>query len=249
MKLTPIKTPVIRRGDNLWPIINRAFSDISEASVVVVTSKIISLCQRQTVLKVKDKYELVKQEADLYLDRSLSIYRMAIAIKNNTLAVNAGIDESNADGYFLLWPKDLQETTNEIWRRLRKKFRLNQLGVIVTDSHSLPLRWGIIGTSLCHCGFKALWDRRREKDLFGHLIKITQVNVAEALAASAVLVMGEVAEQTPLCLIEEAGMVQFQNRVPSPAELERLRLTPESDIYAPILTAAPWQKGGASKGK
>lgn len=247
MKLTPIKTPIIKKDDDLWQIIDRAFTSLPEASVVAVTSKIISLCQGQAVPKVGEKYDLVKKEADLYLDRDLSIHRMALAIKNNFLAVNAGIDESNADNHFLLWPKDLQETTNQIWERLKRKFRLSRLGVIVTDTHSFPLRLGVIGTCLTHCGMRALNDRRGEKDLFGREERVTQVNVVEGLAVAAVLVMGEVAEQTPLCLIQGAKMVQFQNRPPTEKELADLRLTMENDIYGPILSAVPWQKGGSGK--
>jgi F420-0:gamma-glutamyl ligase len=43
-----------------------------------------------------------------------------LTIKNSTLIVNAGIDESNAaingQACYVLWPEKIQETLNEVWQ-------------------------------------------------------------------------------------------------------------------------------------
>jgi F420-0:gamma-glutamyl ligase len=54
--------------------------------------------------------------------------------------------------------------------------------------------------------------------------------------------MGEGSEQTPLALIDEVPFVQFQERDPSRAELDQLRVAPEDDLYAPLLEHVPWQR-------
>ncbi|MFC1790259.1 coenzyme F420-0:L-glutamate ligase [Patescibacteria group bacterium] len=243
MKVTALKTPLVKKGDDLLKIISQSLEAVPEKSVLVVTSKIVTVCQGQMVSKIMPKHELVRKEADLYLDPKESIHGMMITVKGHTLAVNAGIDESNANGHFLLLPRNLQKTTNQIWQFLREQYGVKEVGVIVTDSRSFPLRWGVLGTCLSHCGFRALFDRRGEKDLFGREIKETLVNVAEALAVAGVFQMGEVAEQTPLALIKEIGSIKFQDREPSKQELQSLKLTLENDIYGPILTRASWQKG------
>ena len=165
-----------------------------------------------------------------------------LTIKNSTLAVNAGIDESNADGNYVLWPKAIQETTNKIWAFLRRHYQIKEIGVIVTDSKTIPLRWGVIGTAISHCGFKALHDYRGQKDLFGREIKMSQINIAEAIAVSAVLEMGEASERTPLCLVQDIKKIKFQNRTPTKKELKELKIPLEDDVYSPLLTAVNWIK-------
>jgi F420-0:gamma-glutamyl ligase len=68
--------------------------------------------------------------------------------------------------------------------------------------------------------------------------------VRDALAAAAVLVMGEGSEQTPLALIKDLPFIAFQDRDPSPEELAAAAIALEDDLYAPLLTRAPWQRGG-----
>ena len=73
---------------------------------------------------VIDKHDLVKSEADYYLPAHSSKYDLMLTIKDSVLAVNAGIDESNADNRYILWPENVQKVTNEIWEFLRKEYCL-----------------------------------------------------------------------------------------------------------------------------
>lgn len=246
MQITAYKTKKVRPSDDLYHILDESLPRLKEKSIVAVTSKIVSLCQNRVV---KDdghvsKKELTEQEADLIMDHPdhLAKFGFNITIKNQTLISSAGIDLSNSGGFFVLWPKNPQQTANQIWKFLIKKHHLKYLGVIITDSHTLPLRWGVIGTCLAHCGFLALNDYRGKSDLFGRKYQVTQVNLNEALAVSAVLTMGEGSEQTPLVLISDLPQVRFQNRPPTKKELTDLIINPEDDLYAPLLTAARWRK-------
>ncbi len=132
---------------------NQSSTHPLENSVLAVTSKIISYAQGRLVAKSEkaktdeqfarqEKQQLVIQEADEYLPSTYSKYNMMIAIKEHTLTVNAGIDESNASGKYVLWPEDLQASVNQIWQFVRQTYNLQNFGVIVTDSHTFPLRWG-----------------------------------------------------------------------------------------------------------
>lgn len=247
MKVKAIKTDIVREDDSLDEVIRKAIPSFPEKGVLVVTSKIISYCQGRLVEKdkcegKKQKHQLVKQEADVYLPSNYSNYDLMIAIKNNTLTVNAGVDESNADGKYVLWPRNLQKETNHIWSFLRKEYGVKEAGVIITDSRTWPLRWGVVGTCLAHCGFKQLVDFRGATDLFGREINMVQVNVAEALAAAATLEMGEVAEQTPLGIIVDINQIEFQSRAPSSEELKSLKIEVENDVYGPFLTSVEWEQ-------
>lgn len=246
MKITGIHTPLVKEGDDLEKIIAESVSQIPERSVLAVTSKIISYAQERLVAKdssdPQQKQELVQAEADQYLPSTYSQYGMTLSIKNHTLTVNAGVDESNANGKYVLWPQNLQQAANQIWQFVRQHYQVQQVGVIISDSRTWPLRWGVVGTCLAHCGFKQLADYRGKRDLFGRKIKFVQLNVAEAIASAAVLEMGEVAEQMPLALVEEIQHIEFQDHEPTQQELQALRIELEDDVYGPFLKSVPWVK-------
>ena len=118
----------------------------------------------------------------------------------------------------------------------------------MTDSKTMPLRWGVTGTAVAHCGFEALIDEIGTPDIFGKKLEMTQLNVAEAIAIAAVFEMGEGDEQQPLAVVSDIQQrVKFQDRPPTAEELSNLVIDPEDDVYAPVLMNAKWQKGGGGK--
>ena len=72
---------------------------------------------------------------------------------------------------------------------------------------------------------------------------VEKVNVADGLAASAVLVMGEGNEQTPITIIENIPFVKFQSKNPSDEELKELAISMDDDLYGQILKSVKWKKG------
>ena len=249
MKVKAIKTEIFQFGEDLFSFISNNVKTLEEESIVVVTSKIISFAQQRTA-EIKqgsreEKHQLARKEADLYLDPSLSKYDIMLTIKNSILAVNAGIDESNSAGKYVLWPENLQQVTNDIWQFLRSEYNIKKLGVIVTDSKTMPLRWGVTGTAIAHCGFESLMDKRGGKDIFGKELEMTQVSVSEAVAIAGVFEMGEGKEQQPLAIVTDIKQpISWQNRPPTDQELKSLVINPEDDVYAPVLMSAEWKKGG-----
>ncbi len=246
MRVSALKTSLVQPGDNIFDILEESILELPEESVIVVTSKIISICEGRTVPKSADvtKHDLVRRESQWYLEPTSSRYNIMLTVNNNQLFVNAGIDESNVDDAYVLWPSNLQEWANEIWDFLRETFEVKKLGVIISDSRTTPMQWGVTGASLAHAGFLALNSKIGHPDLFGRDMKMTKVNVAQALAAAGVLEMGETNEQSPLALIENIREVVYQDRVPTLQELEDLRIALEDDVFAPVLTSVEWYAGG-----
>jgi len=107
----------------------------------------------------------------------------------------------------------------------------------------------VTGTAIAHSGFLAVNDYRGRPDIFGRLLQMTTVDVADALAAAAVLVMGEADEQTPLAVIDDLPFVCFQEHDPSPEELQQRWIDIKDDLYAPLLQGVEWQEGGSSVGQ
>jgi F420-0:gamma-glutamyl ligase len=229
--------------DNLFSLIKETPFELKEKSIIVFTSKIVSIwqgrCKKMNLIKNKD--DLIKKEAELYLEREQAPKGCAIlTIKNNTLIPTAGIDESNANGYYILWPKSPFSAAKKIYKFIKKNYGLKNFGVIISDSHCIPLRAGTLGISISYYGFRPLKDYRGKKDIFGRKMKISQLNIADSLAAAATLAMGEGKEQTPIALIEGIDLVKFDDF--DSGKLNPLEIKREEDIYAPLLSSDKWKR-------
>lgn len=247
MKIVPIHTRIIRPPhDDLLLAIEKSLSRIPERSILVITSKVVSIWQGKCVSKkeIKDKNALVRQEADYYFPRSKVPGRWIMhTMKRNLFLPMAGIDESNANGFYILWPDNPPATAKKLHQWLKKRYSIKQVGVIITDSHTIPLRRGVIGISLAHAGFLPLNDYREKRDLFGRKFFMTQTNVVDGIAASAVTCMGEGNESTPLALVTDVPFVRFGAHM-SRKRFSSLEIPLKEDLYAPFLSSPLWKKGG-----
>lgn len=243
MKIIPIKTHKIRFGkETIFNVLDKYLTKMQEKSILAVTSKIISICEGRIIkIDMTDKSKLIEKEADLFVPPDKDKYNYHLTIKRNLLVFAAGIDESNGYGNYILWPKNPQKNANEIREYLQKKFLIKNMGVIITDSRTSPLRFGTTGFALTHSGFAALKSYIGRSDIFGRKLKLQKVNMADSLAASAVTTMGEGNEQTPLALIEDVPFVAFQNRNPKNIELAKYNIAMKDDLYAPIMQKIHWK--------
>jgi coenzyme F420-0:L-glutamate ligase/coenzyme F420-1:gamma-L-glutamate ligase len=113
---------------------------------------------------------------------------------------NAGIDRSNIAGEtaeaVLLLPRDPDASAAALREALAARCGICP-GVIVSDSFGRPWRRGVVNIALGAAGLTTLHDRRGERDRAGRPLQVTEVALADALAAAAGLVMGEAAEGIP----------------------------------------------------
>jgi putative folate metabolism gamma-glutamate ligase len=249
MHIRTIRTHKITTTDrDLLDILDTYVTSFDAHSILAVTSKIVAICQGRVVpVGAVDKQTLIEEEADYFLSPEENRYRVTLTIKDNVLIPSAGIDESNSDHHYVLWPEDTQAMANIIRDYLCRRFDLHQAGVIITDSKTTPLRWGVTGVTIAHSGFGALNSYVGRADLFGRPLRMTRVHVADALAAAAVLLMGEGDEQTPLAVISDVPFVEFQPRNPTSEELQGLHIALEDDLYAPLLKSVNWQASRATR--
>lgn len=244
MHLKAYKTSVVKPGDSLFNMIIQHIPLIEEKSVLVLTSKIVSLSQNRLV-PIKDepdKLSLIQQEADWYLEGDYSKkYGVCLTIKYGILIPTAGIDESNSNGHYILYPLDIQEVINRLWQDLKHHYQLKTLGILMTDSHTTPLRRGVTGIALGWCGFKPLHNYIGTTDIYGYALRVTQSNIVDSLAAAAVFVMGEGNEQTPLALITDVDTLVFQDKPPTDSELQSVVIPMAEDLYAPLISSVAWK--------
>jgi dihydrofolate synthase / folylpolyglutamate synthase len=248
MQAHAVKTRLVKPNDDIETIIAESIATLEERSVLVVASKIFSFCENRLVAKVttekSEKWELAKKEADLWLHPDESIYQCMLTVKGNWIFANAGIDDSNAGGNnFVLWPKNPQASVNQVWKFLHQHYGLKEVGVIMSDSRSMPLNWGVMGHGIAYCGFEPLYSYIDQPDLFGRLMQMEQASVVQSLVSTGTLVMGEGNEMTPMAVITDIPRINFVDHEPSMEEINLLKPSITDDIFAPLLTRAPWNKG------
>ena len=114
-----------------------------------------------------------------------------------TSEVSNDIENSNAEDWVLLLPQDPDFSSRKMRDEILSKTG-KRIGILIIDSHGRAWRNGTVGVAIGVAGLPALQDLRGEEDLFGFTLKITQVGVADELAAAASLMMGQAAEGTPV---------------------------------------------------
>lgn len=239
MKFIPIKTrSILPPRDNIYPILDESLPRLREGDVLFITSKVLAIHQGRCK-KIKpdsgaQKEDLIKREADRYAHSHLKSWKnLYLTIKDHTLIANSGIDESNANGYYILWPRRPSALAKEIRGYLKKRFGLKNLAVVVTDSHIVPLRHGTLGISIGFYGMEPLYDYRGTPDIFGRLLKHTTKNIVDGLSTMAVLLMGEGNERTPLLLLRGAKFIKFTDKDTSRKSV----VAPKNDLYSPLWRA------------
>lgn len=232
MIIRPIKTRIFQEGEDLFTLITDHVKKIPEKSVIVVTSKIVSLAEKRTAVaeNVQTKEKLIRRESELAIPTKY----VWLTVKDGTVMASAGIDESNADGKLILLPKDSFKTARILRNKLRKKYRVKYLGVLITDSRTLPLRAGVTGVALGYAGFRGMKKYHGTPDIFGRKFKFSRTDVADSLATAAVFVMGEGSEQQPLAMIEKAP-IEFCEKI----HRGELHIDIQDDMYRPLFSKLP----------
>ncbi len=191
-------------GDDLAAVLTTALEPIAPASgdVLVVTHKIVSKAEGAVVRIEGDEEEFRK---NLIESEAVSIVRrrgdLIIAeTRHGFICANAGIDRSNAaSGTMILLPDDPDRSAHRIRTRLERHFSI-ELPVIISDTFGRPWRKGLTDVAIGLSGIEAILDLKGTTDWTGHELEVTEVAVADELAAAADLVMGK-AEGIPAALI------------------------------------------------
>ena len=118
-------------------------------------------------------------------------------VKTSEVSEDFGSLNANAEDWVLLLPQDPDLSSRKMRDEIESKTR-KRIGVLIIDSHGRAWRNGTVGIAIGISGLPGLQDLRGRPDLFGNELRITQVGVADELAAAASLMMGQAAEGTPV---------------------------------------------------
>jgi coenzyme F420-0:L-glutamate ligase/coenzyme F420-1:gamma-L-glutamate ligase len=221
LTLTPLPGfPMVETGDDLGVMIleglQKAGISLEDGDVLVLAQKIVSKAEGRKVdlrtiepgpeaLALAEETEKDPRLVEMILRESDHVVRKRLGLiivehKRGFVCANAGIDHSNVAGsedWVLLLPEDPDASAQALRSQLEETSG-KRLGVSIIDSHGRAWRNGIVGITIGLSGLPGVVDRRGEQDIFGYEMRVTEVGAADELAAAASLVMGQVAEGTPV---------------------------------------------------
>lgn len=220
----PLFAPGMCVAGEIADAMNSSGDVLGGGDIVVVAQKIVSKTEGRAVrladvvpgaeaIRLAEETGRPAPLVQLILDESEAVMRAtkaAIIVRHRTghVLANAGIDASNIEGgdadTVLLWPVDPDASARAIRARL---FELTgaRPAVVIADSLGRAWRVGTVGTAIGCAGIAPLEDRRGQVDLFGRTLQATIIAVADSIAGTAVLAMGEGAEGTPAAIVRGAG--------------------------------------------
>ena len=200
---------------------------LEDHDILVYAQKIVSKAEGRAVNlasvtpsgRARDLAERTEKDSrlvELILQESNEILRtrpgtIIVEHKLGFVCANAGIDHSNVSSplpqrdvpgardeeWVLLLPQDPDGSAERI-RHIILSMTGKQVGILIIDSHGRAWRNGTVGAAIGIAGLPGLQDLRGKSDLFDFTLRITQVGVADELAAAASLIMGQAAEGTPV---------------------------------------------------
>ena len=223
--LTPLSgIPIIRHGDHLADIIVLALQEnsltLADNDILVFAQKIVSKAEGRVVnlmnvtpsqraIDLAGQTEKDARIVELILQESNEVLRtragtIIVEHRLGFVCANAGIDHSNVLGagdskeeWVLLLPANPDNSAEQLRQGIQSRTG-KQVGILINDSHGRAWRNGTVGVAIGVAGLPGLQDLRGQPDLFGFNLQITQVGVADELAAAASLLMGQAAEGTPV---------------------------------------------------
>ncbi len=195
----------------------------NDGDIVVIAQKIVSKSENRFVnltdvipgkralnyAKYVDKdprlIELILQESKQVLRTRGAL--MIVQHNLGFICANAGIDHSNIsingqkqEDWVLLLPVNPDLSAKKIQNTLEMQFK-KKIGVLIIDSHGRVWREGVVGVSIGISGLPGVVDLRGKKDRNEYELKITQIAVADELAAAASLIMGQASEGRPIVIV------------------------------------------------
>jgi coenzyme F420-0:L-glutamate ligase/coenzyme F420-1:gamma-L-glutamate ligase len=216
--------PLVRKGDDITGLIletlRRTNLTLQAFDILVIAQKVISKAEGRLLHlsrltpspraielaeltgKSPPLVEAILQEASEVLKAKQGV--IVVEHRSGHVAANAGIDQSNSESAdpltVVLLPEDADASAEAIRKRIFEVFG-GPLGVIICDSIGRAWRVGTVGHAIGAAGLPSVIDKRGTPDLNGRPLEITMTGFADAVAAAAVLLMGEGDEGLPVVVV------------------------------------------------
>lgn len=213
--------PLIEPGDDLGAILidslRRSGIAPRDRDVFVIAQKVVSKAEGRyvdlrdvvpstraielaaTVGKDPRIIEVILSETQEVLRHGEGV--LIVAHRLGFVMANAGVDQSNiehleGDERVLLLPENPDASCAVFKARMDQVFGVD-VGIVINDSFGRPWRNGVVGVALGAAGLPSLVSLIGAPDLFGRAMRVTEVALADEIAAAASLLMGQTDDGLP----------------------------------------------------
>jgi coenzyme F420-0:L-glutamate ligase/coenzyme F420-1:gamma-L-glutamate ligase len=215
--------PLVKLGDDVGELVcstaEKNEVSLEEGDVVVVAQSIVSKAEgavkdlrrvnpSRRAKRIAKRLEKDPREVEVSLEQSKEVVRLGHVLisrtKHGFVCANAGVDHSNAEpDHVTVLPEDPDVSAKKIMNTIREKTGC-RVAVLISDTQGRPFRRGCVGFSIGAAGINPLMSLKGRRDLYGKKLKSTVICPADAIAAGAVLLMGEADEGTPVVVAKGA---------------------------------------------
>lgn len=202
--------PEFRPGDDLAAAVAAAAPWLRDGDVVVVTSKVVSKCEGRIVAAPADPEErdaLRRRLIDSEAVRVLARKGRTLITENRIGLVQAaaGVDGSNIGTTELaLLPVDPDGSAASLRSALRDRLGVD-VAVLITDTMGRAWRNGQTDAAIGSAGLPVLYGYAGAVDTHGNELLVTEVAVADEIAAAADLVKGKLTA-VPIAVVRGLGL-------------------------------------------
>jgi coenzyme F420-0:L-glutamate ligase/coenzyme F420-1:gamma-L-glutamate ligase len=185
--------PDIEPGDDLTALLVEVLAPLHprDGDILVVTHKVVSKAEGAIApaATYEDYRNLVASEATSIVRRRGD---MVIAVtRHGFVCANAGVDRSNVTGdRVVLLPRDPDRSAHRIRTRLQRDLGVD-LAVVISDTFGRAWRTGVVDVAIGISGLRPILDLKGTTDMHGRLLEVTEVAIADEVAAAAELAMGK----------------------------------------------------------
>jgi len=234
----------IHPGDDLVARLADALATgpgLRDGDILVVTQKVVSKAEGRLLdLRTVEPSPFARAWASVHgkdprhveavLREAQRIVRMDRGVliaetRHGFICANAGVDASNVPGdeVVCLLPLDPDASAERLRAGLAARFHA-QVGVVISDTFGRPWRNGQTNVAIGVAGVRALLGYQGQHDPYGRELRVTEIAVADELAAAAELVMAKTIG-VPAALVRGAATLLGAG---SARELVR---APEHDLF------------------
>ncbi|MDW0230769.1 MAG: coenzyme F420-0:L-glutamate ligase [Nitrososphaeraceae archaeon] len=202
----------IREGDDISNLILKSIKEkkesLKENDVIVITHKIVSKSEGRTIdltkiipseesKKISSRTGKDPKLVELIISQSneiIKIQREIIITETNHgfVCANSGIDTSNVgnSNHVVLLPVDPDKSAREIRNYIRSRTKTN-VAVIISDTFGRPFRKGQVNVAIGVAGINPIKSYIGDSDMYGNILRVTEIAIADEIASAAELVMGK----------------------------------------------------------
>jgi coenzyme F420-0:L-glutamate ligase/coenzyme F420-1:gamma-L-glutamate ligase len=184
--------PEVRPGDDLAALLAAAFA-YEDGDVVVVTSKVVSKAEGRLLPAGEDREQARLKAVDAETRRVVARRGTTTIAETHHgfVLAAAGVDASNVQvDEIALLPADPDASAARLRADL-ERLTGRRLGVVVSDTMGRPWRVGQTDQAIGVAGLAPVRDGRGSTDVFGQVLEVTEIAVADELAGAAELVKGK----------------------------------------------------------